>query len=523
MSPVWLSGALDALMFLALCGLILTGVPVVFILTGTAIVFGGLGILLGVLDPFLLRALAQRIFGTMTSEVLIAIPLFVFMGMMLERSRIAEELLEAMGRLFGRVRGGLAVSVSVVGALLAASTGIVGATVVTMGLMALPAMLRRGYDKSFASGSICAAGTLGQIIPPSTVMVILGEVLSAAYQQAQLAQGKFTVETVSVGQLFAGAMVPGLVLVGLYILYQLVRAWLDPRCAPAIPVEELGRVRSRELVAVLVPPVVLIVAVLGSILGGIATPTEAAAVGAVGATLLAARRAGGLAARLAPFAGFAALGLALLGALFDMRIGREFVPMGDRLAMLVAFGLVLVLAFGILAALVQLWRSGVLGQVAESTMTITAMIFATLLGATLFALVFRGLGGEETVRELLSSLPGGQWGALLSVMAAMFFMGFFLDFVEITIIIIPIVGPILLGMGLDPIWLGVLVALNIQTSFLTPPFGFALFYLAGVASREVSARDIYRGIVPFVALQLVALAIVIAFPGLATWLPNRLF
>ncbi|MCX8102633.1 MAG: TRAP transporter large permease subunit [Geminicoccaceae bacterium] len=510
-------------MFLSLCLLILTGLPVVFVLTGCAVAFAALGSALGVFDPFLLRALAQRVFGTMTSEVLVAIPLFVFMGIMLERSRIAEELLEAMGGLFGRVRGGLAVSVSVVGALLAASTGIVGATVVTMGLMALPAMLRRGYEKGFATGSICAAGTLGQIIPPSTVMVILGEVLGAAYQQAQLARGSFTVETVSVGQLFAGAMIPGLLLVALYVLYQLARAWLSPAVAPAIPKDELATVDARRLLSVLVPPLVLIVAVLGSILGGIATPTEAAAVGAVGATLLAARRQGGLAARLAPLAGLAALGLALLGGLFDLRLGREVVPLADRLATAAAVLLVLVLAAGLLAALLALGRAGVLGRVCESTTTITAMIFATLIGATLFALVFRGLGGEETVKELLAALPGGAWGALATVMAVMFLMGFFLDFVEITIIVIPIVGPVLLAMGMDPIWLGVLIAINLQTSFLTPPFGFALFYLAGVAPKEVGARDLYRGIAPFVALQLLALAIVAAFPGLATWLPRALF
>ncbi|MDW8369568.1 MAG: TRAP transporter large permease subunit [Geminicoccaceae bacterium] len=523
MSASLLGSALDALMFLSLCLLILTGLPVVFVLTGCAVAFAALGSALGVFDPFLLRALAQRVFGTMTSEVLVAIPLFVFMGIMLERSRIAEELLEAMGGLFGRVRGGLAVSVSVVGALLAASTGIVGATVVTMGLMALPAMLRRGYEKGFATGSICAAGTLGQIIPPSTVMVILGEVLGAAYQQAQLARGSFTVETVSVGQLFAGAMIPGLLLVALYVLYQLARAWLSPAVAPAIPKDELATVDARRLLSVLVPPLVLIVAVLGSILGGIATPTEAAAVGAVGATLLAARRQGGLAARLAPLAGLAALGLALLGGLFDLRLGREVVPLADRLATAAAVLLVLVLAAGLLAALLALGRAGVLGRVCESTTTITAMIFATLIGATLFALVFRGLGGEETVKELLAALPGGAWGALATVMAVMFLMGFFLDFVEITIIVIPIVGPVLLAMGMDPIWLGVLIAINLQTSFLTPPFGFALFYLAGVAPKEVGARDLYRGIAPFVALQLLALAIVAAFPGLATWLPRALF
>jgi TRAP-type mannitol/chloroaromatic compound transport system permease large subunit len=522
MSGHWIGQVLDLLMFASLCLLILTGVPVVFILTGCAIVFGALGIAFGVFDIFLLGALAQRIFGTMTGEALVAIPLFVFMGIMLERSKIAEELLEAMGRLFGSVRGGLAISVSVVGALLAASTGIVGATVVTMGLMALPAMLRRGYDKRFACGSICAAGTLGQIIPPSTVMVILGEVISAAYQQAQLAQGRFSVETVSVGQLFAASMIPGLLLVGLYILYQLVFAFLRPDVAPAIPKEEAGRVTAGELSRALIPPIVLIVAVLGSILGGVATPTEAAAVGAVGATLLAGLRQPGHPAPIL-IGGLAAVALALLGAAFDMRLGREAPPLADRLAMWTGAVLALVMAFGILLALWRCFRAGVLSAVTHSTMTITAMIFATLIGATLFSLVFRGLGGEETVKAMLEAIPGGQTGALLAVMAVIFLMGFFLDFVEITIIVIPIVGPVLLMMGIDPIWLAVLIALNLQTSFLTPPFGFSLFYLGGVAQRWVNTGDIYRGIVPFVALQLAAVGLVMAFPALATWLPRQLF
>jgi tripartite ATP-independent transporter DctM subunit len=522
MSTSAIGQALDLLMFASLCVLILTGIPVTFLLTGCAIVFGGLGIAFGVFDTFLLAALAQRIFGTMTTETLVAIPLFVFMGMMLERSRIAEELLEAMGRLFGTVRGGLAISVSVVGALLAASTGIVGATVVTMGLMALPAMLRRGYDKRFACGTICAAGTLGQIIPPSTVMVILGEVIAASYQQAQLAQGKFSVETVSVGQLFAGSMVPGLMLVGFYILYQLVIAFLRPEIAPAIPKEEAGRIGAAELARALVPPIVLIVAVLGSILGGVATPTEAAAVGAVGATLLAGLRQPG---RPWPIhlAALAALGLVLLGAFFDLRLGRAAPPLGDRIALGAAALLCLVLGFGVVVALLRTFRGGVLAQVSHATTTITAMIFATLIAATLFSLVFRGLGGEETVKELLGAIPGGPMGALLAVMAVIFVMGFFLDFVEITIIVVPIVGPVLLAMGIDPIWLAVLIALNLQTSFLTPPFGFSLFYLGGVAQRWVNTGDIYRGVVPFVILQLLAVGAVLAFPGLATWLPNLLF
>jgi tripartite ATP-independent transporter DctM subunit len=513
---------LDLLMFLTLCLLILTGIPVVFLLTGCAIVFGALGIAFGVFDTILLAALAQRIFGTMTGETLVAIPLFVFMGIMLERSRIAEDLLEAMGRLFGTVRGGLAISVSVVGALLAASTGIVGATVVTMGLMALPAMLRRGYDKSFACGTICAAGTLGQIIPPSTVMVILGEVIAAAYQQAQLAQGKFSVETVSVGQLFAASMIPGLMLVGLYILYQLVIAFLRPDIAPAIPREEAGRIGTMELLRALVPPIVLIVAVLGSILGGVATPTEAASVGAVGATLLAGLRQDG---RAWPILGGAlcAVALVILGATFDLRLGRSAAPLADRTAPGVAGVLVAGLAAGTIVALVRTFCGGILGAVSHTTMTITAMIFATLIGATLFSLVFRGLGGEETVKELLSAIPGGAMGALLAVMAVIFVMGFFLDFVEITIIVVPVVGPVLLAMGIDPIWFAVLIALNLQTSFLTPPFGFSLFYLGGVAQRWVSTGDIYRGVVPFVLLQIIAIAIVVVFPGLATWLPGLLF
>jgi len=523
MSVQAIGSVLDLLMFLSLCLLILTGLPVVFILTGCAVVFGALGILLGVFDVFLLGALAQRVLGTMTSEVLVAIPLFVFMGIMLERSRIAEELLEAMGRLFGSVRGGLAISVSLVGGLLAASTGIVGATVVTMGLMALPAMLRRGYDKPFACGTICAAGTLGQIIPPSTVMVILGEVLSASYQQAQLAQGKFSVETVSVGQLFAGAMIPGLMLVGLYVLYQLVACWLKPALGPAIPPGEAGRVGRAELLRALVPPIVLIVSVLGSILGGIATPTEAAAVGAVGATLLAGLRIGGGRPWPIYLAGACAVLMVVLGSNFDMRIGRQELPPGDRAAMLAATLAAAGLAFGIAVALWRCFRAGVLSAVASSTMTITAMIFATLIGAALFALVFRGLGGEELIKEFLAGIPGGTYGAILVVMLVIFVMGFFLDFVEITIIVIPIVGPILLMMDIDPIWLGVMIAMNLQTSFLTPPFGFSLFYLAGVAPKTVRTTDIYRGIVPFVLIQLLGLGLVLAFPGLATWLPGLLF
>ncbi|WP_114375799.1 TRAP transporter large permease [Elioraea thermophila] len=518
----WLGGVLDLLMFLALCAGILSGFPVVFILTGSAILFGALGWLMGVFSPALLGALAPRIFGIMTSEVLIAIPLFVFMGMMLERSKIAEDLLETMGRLFGGVRGGLAVSVSVVGALLAASTGIVGATVVTMGLMALPAMLRNRYDTGFACGTICAAGTLGQIIPPSTVMVILGEIISAAYQQAQLAQGKFSITTVSVGQLFAGSLIPGLLLVGLYIAYQLAAAWLRPELAPPLPPDARGTVERGALLAALAPPIVLIVSVLGSILGGIATPTEAAAVGAAGALLLAARR---LSASRWPslLAVLSAVALVALASSFDLRLGRAAPTATERLAILAALAASAGLAVSLAHAVWLSLRAGVLATVARSTLTITAMIFAMLIGATVFALVFRGLGGDDMVHAALSALPGGVTGALAAVMAVVFALGFFLDFVEIAIIVIPIVGPIILQMDVDPIWFGVLIAVNLQTSFLTPPFGFALFYLRGVAPAEVRTAQIYRGIVPFVALQLLGLALTALHPPLATWLPRALF
>ncbi|WP_027284085.1 TRAP transporter large permease [Rubritepida flocculans] len=523
MSPSAIGQWLDLFMMIALCTLIMTGIPVVFILTGTAVVFAGLGILFGAFDAFLLGALAQRVFGTMTSEVLIAIPLFIFMGMMLEKSKIAPELLEAMGRLFGPLRGGLAVSVTLVGALLAASTGIVGATVVTMGLIALPAMMRNRYQPEFSCGTICAAGTLGQIIPPSTVMVILGEVLAAAYQQAQLAQGKFSVETISVGQLFAGAMIPGLMLAGLYILYQVALCWWKPEIGPAMRREEAERLPASALARALLPPIALIVCVLGSILGGIATPTEAAAVGAVGATLLAGLRLGGGPAWPIHGAALSALGLVALGSLFDMRIGREAPPLPDLLAMWAALPLALMLAYGIAVSLRRAFGGGVLGGVSHSTMSVTAMIFATLIGATLFSLVFRGLGGDDMIRAFLEMIPGGKYGALFVVMLIVFILGFPLDFVEIVIIVVPIVGPVLLQMGIDPIWFGVLLALNLQTSFLTPPLGPTLFYLQGVLPKGVTARQVYRGVTPFVILQLLGLLLVVLFPGLATWLPEVIF
>jgi tripartite ATP-independent transporter DctM subunit len=452
---------LPLLLFLLVVAALLAGYPVAFTLAGVSLMFASLAALLGAFDMGYLEALPNRVFGSMNNETLIAVPLFIFMGLVLEKARIADDLLETLGMLFGRVRGGLAVSVVVVGALLAASTGIVGATVVTMGLLSLPVMLRRGYDPRVAAGTICASGTLGQIIPPSIILVLLGDVLSSAYQQAQLRQGNFSPDTVSVGDLFVGALIPGLLLVGLYVVFVLVKAWLQPATMPALDRRDLPvetpRQFARRLLAALIVPLSLILAVLGSILAGIATPTEAAAVGAVGAVIL------GLLRR--------ALGTARL---------RE---------------------------------------VMRGTVRLTSMVFMILIGASVFSLVFRGLGGDTLVHEALTDLPGGRNGALVLVMLALFLLGFIIDFIEITYIVVPIVAPALLAMGIDPVWLGVMIAINLQTSFLTPPFGFALFYLRGVAPAAVSTADIYRGVLPFVLLQLLMLLVLAMWPALATWLP----
>ncbi len=502
---------------------LMAGYPVAFTLSGAALFMGGAGWMLGVFDPSLMGAIPSRIFGgAMWNETLLAVPLFVFMGIMLEKSKVAEELLDSMGLLFGRLRGGLGISVFIVGALLAASTGIVGAAVVTMGLMSLPTMLKRGYDPRLAAGSVCAAGTLGQIIPPSIVLIILGEQISNAYMAAQSAKGNWSPEPVSVGDLFAGALVPGLCLVGLYILYQAVMAFFKPETSPAVRPEDISaEIPNLPLMLLrsLLPPVVLIVAVLGSILMGIATPTEAASVGAVGAILLAALK-GGQESKLPVYAAGIAIPLLLLLAnLTDLkRIAED----GVGPAALLAFLLLAVIVVGLVTGLRRLLKRGILKEVCQSTMEMTAMVFVILIGATIFSLVFRGLGGDELVYRLLSDLPGGQFGALLVVMIVIFVLGFFLDFVEITFVVVPIVAPVLLLMEISPIWLGIMIAMNLQTSFLTPPFGFALFYLRGVAPPEVTTGIIYRGVFPFVLLQLVALGLLAAFPALATWLPAAL-
>ncbi|QKX16731.1 TRAP transporter large permease subunit [Microbulbifer sp. YPW1] len=441
------------LMFVAVCAALMFGYPVAFTLGGTALIAAGLGIVTGIFDAELLRAFPDRLYGIMQNGTLMAVPLFVLMGVMLERARIAEELLVNLARVFSGIPAGMAVSVVVVGALLAASTGIVGATVVTMGLMSLPTMLKRGYSPKLATGTICATGTLGQIIPPSIALVLLGDTLSNAYQQAQLSQGIFNPKPVSVGDLFMGAIIPGLLLVAAYILYLLFIARREPATERAAEdVDLLQTLKS------LFPPIALMLLVLGSIITGAATPTEAAAVGALGAGILAWSR----------------------GALNWARAG----------------------------------------EVGQSTLQVTAMVFAILIGASLFSLVFRGFGGEEVVTHLFESLPGGVVGATLLVMLVIFLLGFILDFIEITFVVVPIVGPVLLAMGLDPVWLGVMIALNLQTSFLTPPFGFALFYLRGVAPAEVATGAIYSGVVPFIAIQLLVMLLLAIWPSLATWLPG---
>ncbi len=523
---------LDVLMFATVCVFLLAGFPVAFTLAGTGLMFAGIASLFGLFDFSLFGALPSRIFGnTMTNEVLIAVPLFVFMGVMLERSKVAEELLDTMGMLFGSLRGGLGISVTIVGALLAASTGIVGATVVTMGLMSLPTMLKRGYSPSLAAGSICASGTLGQIIPPSIVLVLLGDQISNAYVDAQRELGNWSPEPVSVGDLFAGALLPGLSLVGLYILYQIIMAWLRPSSSPAIPTDEIDTEGlGSKILHALLPPIVLIVSVLGSILAGIATPTEAASVGAIGALLLAGLRIEPGRERPLHIAGLSLVVMLVLSNTLDLRVARNEIPTADLIGIVLAAISSAALAWGIFVSLQRVYKARmggggarVLTEVMRSSMQITAMVFVILIGASVFSLVFRGLGGDDLVREVLSDLPGGTAGAVIVVMLVMFVLGFFLDFIEIIFVVVPIVAPVLLKMDLNPVWLGVMMAMNLQTSFLTPPFGFALFYLRGVAPESVTTMQIYKGVLPFVIIQLIGLTILAFYPPIATWLPSVIF
>lgn len=531
--------ALTLIMFLVTIGFLIAGFPVAFTLSGTAFLFALIAVGLGVFDYSILTAFPQRIFAIMTNEVLVAVPLFVFMGVTLERSKVAEELLDNMGRLFGTLRGGLGLSVFIVGALLAASTGIVGATVVTMGLLSLPTMLRRGYKPSLACGIIASSGTLGQIIPPSIVLVLLGDQLSVAFQTAQFQMGNFAPDTISVNDLFAGALFPGLLLVGLYMTYLMLVAYFQPSAAPAIPAEEFENIDRKEFAAKilnsLVAPIVLIVAVLGSILGGLASPTEAAGVGAIGAIMLAGYRLEEN-RRLPIATGGVCLILVLtLTAFFDLRMQRNVISTVEWIAIGAAIIFSIGLAWGILIGLKRVFDhrvengNRILLEIMRTTMEISSMVFIILVGASLFSLVFRGLGGDTLIEEFLISLPGGTITSMLVVMLVMFLLGFFIDFLEIIFIVVPIVAPILLqmeiapGVPMNPVWLGVMMGVNLQTSFLTPPFGFALFYLRGVAPDSIKTTEIYKGVIPFVLIQIFSLMIFWFFPGIATWLPEVIF
>jgi len=448
-------------LFAAIGITLMAGFPVAFTLAGVALLFAGIGVMTGTFDPVFLEAFPNRIFGIMTNETLIAVPVFVFMGVMLERSKLADQLLQSLAQLMRGTPGGLGIAVVIVGAMMAASTGIVGATVVTMGLISLPTMLRKGYSPGISAGTICAAGTLGQIIPPSIVLVMLADVLSNAYQQAQLRMGNYSPETVSVGELFAGALVPGLILVAAYLVYIVILARARPGLMPPDTADGAGKVSIGRLLLLASGPLALIVAVLGSILKGIATPTEAAAVGAVGAMIL-----------------------ALVSGHLSLKTLKDVV---------------------------------------YRTTSVTAMVFMILIGASLFSLVFRGFGGDELIADFLTTLPGGVVTAMVLVMLVMFLLGFVLDFIEITFVVVPIIGPVLMAMGLDPIWLGIMIALNLQTSFLTPPFGFSLFYLRGVCPDSVPTSAIYRGVIPFIAIQVLVLALLALMPQLVTWLPSVIY
>lgn len=448
------------LMFAVVCLILLAGFPVAFSLAGTAIIFAGIGALTDTFNSAFLGAIPNRLYGDMTNSALVAVPLFVFMGVLLQKSNLAENLLSNMADVMGGFRGSLAISVILVGMMIAASTGIVGATVIAMGLISLPIMLERNYDQSLAAGTICATGTLGQIIPPSIALVLLGDVLSGANQKAQIDLGNLAGKTVSVGDLFMGAIIPGIILVAAYAGYVILRSYLSPHLVPNEQAKVLKN-KWKIIITSLIPPLALISSVLGSILFGIATPTEAAGVGGLGALLLAAS---------------------------NNTLNKKN-----------------------------------LTEAVESTSEITAMVFMILIGSSIFSLVFRGFGGDDLIAGIFDQMPGGVFGAMVIVMVIVFLLGFILDFIQITFVVVPIVGPVLLSMGVDPVWLGIMIAINLQTSFLTPPFGFALFYLRGVAPSNLPTSAIYRGVIPFIIIQITLLFILALFPEIVTFLPNVIY
>ena len=452
---------LSLLLFISIIAILLLGVPVSLALAGTSLIFAVIGIFLGEFEASFLTGLPNRIYGIMTNSTLLAIPLFVFMGITLEKSKIAENLLENLSVLFSGIRGGLAIAVTLIGMLLAASTGIVGATVVTMGLLALPTMQKNNYSTELSTGIICASGTLGQIIPPSIVLVMLGDVISSSYQYSQMNLGNYSPRTVSVGDLFAGALLPGVILVLFYISYILLISFIDPKSAPKNKESNIGPENPTKIISSLLPPIGLMVVVLGSILLGVATPTEAAGIGAFGALVISYTR--------------------------------------------------------------KTLNKNIVLEISNSTLKITGMVFFILISASVFSLVFRGFSGDDLVHNFLTELPGDKVSAMIITMIVIFILGFILDFIEITFVVIPIVAPILLGMGFDPVWLGIMIAINLQTSFLTPPFGFALFYLRGVAPDTIKTQQIYKGIVPFVLIQIIMLVVLSIYPEIVTFLPDYIY
>ena len=452
---------LAVIMFLTTLLFLLFGFPVAFTLAGSSLIFAFVGDLLGVFNFKMLLFFPQRIYGVMINEALVAVPLFIFMGVMLEKTKIAAGLLHSIGELFGTTKGGLGIGVVIVGMLLAASTGIVGATVVTMGMLSLPSMMKAGYDQKIATGTICAAGTLGQIIPPSIVLVLLATILQGANEEAAMLVGNLAPDPVTAIDLFAGAILPGLMLVVLFIIFIFIYARINPLSCPPVETTKSRTEIYIEAAKSVVPPITLIVLVLGSILFGIATPTESASVGAVGAAII-----------------------ALLKGELNFKNIKE---------------------------------------TALGTVKLSSFVFVILIGASMFSLVFRGFGGDEMIEHFLGTLPGGLYAALILVMIVIFLLGFFLDYIEIIFVIVPLVGPILIANGADPLWLGILISLNLQTSFLTPPFGFSLFFLRGVAPSSIKTRNMYRGVIPFIGIQVLAILIVGFYPEIATWLPNKMF
>ena len=428
---------------LLVCASLLMGFPVAFTLAGISVLYAFIGVIIGFFDVNLFKNIPIRIYGIMNNQTLLAVPLFIYMGVTLEKSGIAASMLSEMGKAFAKVKSGLGISIILVGTLLAASTGIVGATVVTMGLMSLPILLKQGYSREFSTGLVAATGTLGQIIPPSIALVLLGDVMSNAYQRAQNNLGIFSQKTVSVGDLFIGAIIPGLLICIGYLIYTII-----VNRKKRFIVEASNH--NTNLIGTLIPPFLLIFMVLGSIIAGVATPTEAAGIGALGSVLI---------------------------AFFSKKISIKL-----------------------------------LKEISFQSAKITTMIFAILIGASIFSLVFRGIGGDELIDQLFGILPGGPFAALIIVLLGIFIIGFILDFIEICYVIVPLVAPPLLMMGFDPVWLAILIAIILQTSFLTPPFGFSLFYLRGVVDKSVKTIEIYRGVVPFIVIQLIVLIVVIAFP-----------